>query len=276
MCSEVKFLKSSYCHDRDDWPSIDLNEVDDITLHKYVQQLIRKDRKNIDNIITYPDTESLLNKISLNTWKYEHIRQVIIELNFLVSRLSDECTAEQCDKMSAGNNWVFLCAAHEQPMKCNANNYICHTLDHASSILMNPKYFPSKIHMKNSSINRLSSIARRLYRIFAHTYYHHRRQFDDFEQLTHLCERFTKFILLYSVVPHDVLIIPLFHQIQDNYSMNGEREEGGNADTSICDDENDENKSKPIPTTTITTTATTIDNVENGESVEKMDEEMRE
>ena len=49
------------------------------------------------------------------------------------------------------------------------------------SLLTINKYFPSRITIKETSIPRLSSVARRIYRIFSHAYFHHRALYDQFE-----------------------------------------------------------------------------------------------
>ena len=41
--------------------------------------------------------------------------------------------------------------------------------------------FLSRVTIKESSISKLGSVCRRIYRIFSHAYYHHRRIYDLFE-----------------------------------------------------------------------------------------------
>ena len=49
------------------------------------------------------------------------------------------------------------------------------------SLLTSNKYFTSCITIKESSIPRLSSVARSIYRIFSHAYFHHKALYDQFE-----------------------------------------------------------------------------------------------
>ena len=65
--------------------------------------------------------------------------------------------------------------------QCSAIDYTLHTLHGAASLLNSNKYFPSRITIKETSIPRLSSVARRIYRIFSHAYFHHRALYDQFE-----------------------------------------------------------------------------------------------
>jgi hypothetical protein len=53
----------------------------------------------------------------------------------------------------------------------------------------------------------IETFARRLYRVFVYSYSCHREIFERIEAKTHICERFTKFGRLYSLLrPEDVHI----------------------------------------------------------------------
>lgn len=68
---------------------------------------------------------------------------------------------------------------------------------------------------------KLGSVCRRVYRIFSHAYFHHRRVFDDFETDTHLCNRFTYFVTKYELMSKENLIVPM--NIEEN-AIPGESE----------------------------------------------------
>ncbi|CAF1464924.1 unnamed protein product [Adineta steineri] len=72
-----------------------------------------------------------------------------------------------------------------------------------------------KISIKETSIAKLGSVCRRIYRIFSHAYYHHRSLYDEFEERTHLCRRFTVFAIRYGLIPKDNLIVPINGVNQD-------------------------------------------------------------
>jgi hypothetical protein len=76
-------------------------------------------------------------------------------------------------------------------------------------LLNSSKYFPSRVSMKQTSVAKLGSISRRVYRIFSHAFYHHKHIFLDFENQTQLCRRFSKFVLAYNLMPADTLIVPV-------------------------------------------------------------------
>lgn len=65
------------------------------------------------------------------------------------------------------------------------------------------------VSIKESSVLKLGSVCRRVYRIFSHAYFHHRRIFNDFEEETSLCLRFTLFVTKFNLMAKDNLIVPI-------------------------------------------------------------------
>lgn len=117
--------------------------------------------------------------------------------------------------------------------QCCAIDYILHTVDSATALLNSPRAFPSRyifgyllIHLFAVLINldiflpliRLSipqtshrhfpSLARRLGRIFAHAYFHHREAFEQAEAESSLYARFLKLTNHFDLVPAEFLVIP--------------------------------------------------------------------
>lgn len=66
-----------------------------------------------------------------------------------------------------------------------------------------------RVSIKEASVGKLGSVCRRVYRIFSHAYFHHRRVFDDFESETFLCHRFTHFVTKYTLMSKENLIVPI-------------------------------------------------------------------
>lgn len=66
-----------------------------------------------------------------------------------------------------------------------------------------------RISIKEASVGKLGSVCRRVYRIFSHAYFHHRRVFDEFESETFLCHRFTHFVTKYTLMSKENLIVPI-------------------------------------------------------------------
>lgn len=177
--------------------------MDTLAVQQYIQQLIKHDPSEIDTILRMPDGQDE------GVWKYEHLRQFCMELNGLAVRLQTQCFPSTCNQMIATEQWIFLCAAHKTPKECPAIDYTRHTLDGAACLLNSNKYFPSRVSIKDSSVAKLGSVCRRVYRIFSHAYFHHRRIFDEFENETYLCHRFTSFVTKYNLMSKDNLIVPM-------------------------------------------------------------------
>lgn len=168
-----------------------------------------------------------------------------MELNGLAVCLQEECHPQTCTQMTATEQWIFLCAAHKTPKECPAIDYTRHTLDGAACLLNSNKYFPSRfvyvyshmyflcifqtankqicfrISIKESSVAKLGSVCRRVYRIFSHAFFHHRKIFCAFESETFLCRRFTLFVEKYKLMLTMNLIVPmpksgLFSEVEDS------------------------------------------------------------
>eukprot|EP01137_Pigoraptor_chileana_P028417 Opistho-2@12357 len=187
----------------DSWRDVDLADMETVlAVQQYIRQTIKRDRKNLAAILELPEGQDS------DLWQYEHLRQFCFELNHLIVSLQDACTALSCPQMKATDEWLYLCAAHKQPQECSAIDYAVHTLDGTSALLNSNKYFPSRVTIPPASAKHFQSIARRVYRIFAHAFFHHRDIYDQFENETSLCARFVKFSIMFDLIPANLLIIP--------------------------------------------------------------------
>ena len=186
------------------WADQAFEEMDStVAVQQFIQQSIRADPSKVEDILTPPEGQEE------GSWKYEHLRQFCMELNRLAVRLQSECNPTTCCQMTATEQWIFLCAAHKTPKECPAIDYTRHTLDGAACLLNSNKYFPSRVTIKESSVAKLGSVCRRVYRIFSHAFFHHRTIFDEFESQTYLCRRFTLFVTKYNLMSKDNLIVPI-------------------------------------------------------------------
>ncbi|GAA5881192.1 hypothetical protein JCM16303_004837 [Sporobolomyces ruberrimus] len=191
-------------------------------------------------------------------WVYEHLRKVVEGLQVWVGVLQYECgsgitdnTDEgeegegerrgDCQEMRAGE-WLYLCVAHQTPpsVPCSALSYISHVLDGSSSLLTSLKYFPSRINLDDNgggggggsggekTKSLLSTVARRLYRCFSHTYIHHSKTFFELESETWLLRRFVKLNEKFGLIPESessLLVIPEL-EFDGNGIVEGEEGEG--------------------------------------------------
>ena len=123
---------------------------------------------------------------SAAAWQLELLRGFLAELGALAVALNSVCTTSTCPVMRATDEWLYLCAAHQPPKECSAIDYQLHTLDNAASTLTSQQSFPSRVNIPKESARHFGNIARRIYRNFAHAYFHHREVFTQFEVLTDL------------------------------------------------------------------------------------------
>lgn len=77
-------------------------------------------------------------------------------------------------------------------------------------------------------MSKLGSVCRRVYRIFSHAYFHHRKIFDEFEGQRHLCNRFTQFVTKYALMSVENLLVP-FDEAGTNVDSNVVAAAGGGA-----------------------------------------------
>jgi hypothetical protein len=155
----------------------------------YIKHQIQKDPQDIIQITTNPCFED-------EAWKIAQIRQCCIELNDLFCALEAECSSGSCPEMKAGE-WLYLCAAHPETNNCPAIDYILHTLESAAIILV------------TADEKTLANLVRRLYRIFAHCYFHHKDIFLEFEETHCLYKRFLDLTFYkYQMITDKMIIIP--------------------------------------------------------------------
>ncbi|CAG8458329.1 11154_t:CDS:2 [Paraglomus brasilianum] len=197
---------------------ISLDDIDSaFALQEYLQSLIRTDKENLDLLVNVPEGQDA------DAWQYEHLRQLCLELGYLVVQLLSECTRETCREMKT-TEFQYLCATHPKS-SCSAMDYIVHTLDQSISSLNDPRLFPSRMSIPATSLKNYQEISRRLYRIFAHAYFHHREIFEAFEIETFLYARFLKLSTRYKLVSKDLIIIPEQTESNGDDGRNRYREE---------------------------------------------------
>ena len=109
--------------------------------------------------------------------------------------------------MTGNKEYIFMCAAHKGAESCSAIDYMIHTLDSATAIIHGSN-FSSRVAIPADATQHLLNIVRRLYRFFAHTFFHHKDIFDEFEREMHLCARFTHFTKMFKMMSADQYILP--------------------------------------------------------------------
>lgn len=160
-------------------------------------------------------------------WLYELGRFLIQKTNSIIVALfadNPPCSTQTCPEMRA-SEWQYLCAVHDPPKACSAINYCCHTLDSAASTLTSSKMFPSRLALGSSAagagisagggdkvlqlqMKELTSIFRRVYRIYAHAWFQHREMFWRVEGKTGLYVLFKTVCDEYGLIPPENYTIP--------------------------------------------------------------------
>ncbi|TFK23027.1 Mob1/phocein [Coprinopsis marcescibilis] len=229
------------------WPVKSLSSLASLEsafqLQEYISLLIRLDVHDVEAITSLPGSNSNKDagksgeekdqatekkgevQVDQWCWVYEHLRRLAQDLTHpLITTLQQECTRATCPEMKAGE-WLYLCVAHgnEGSMEqCCAVDYILHTLDSATALLNSPRAFPSRISILETSQRHFSSLARRLGRIFAHAYFHHREAFEQAEAESSLYGRFLALTSKFDLVPSEFLPIP-----PEAFYANGEDQNDG-------------------------------------------------
>ncbi|GAA95081.1 hypothetical protein E5Q_01736 [Mixia osmundae IAM 14324] len=151
--------------------------------------------------------------VDRSVWIYEQIRRIVLDLSYpWISQLQEHCTRTSCPEMKA-DSFQFLCAAHAtaSDTECCAIDYMTHVADAAFALLNSAKHFPSRLVIPDTSVKQLSALTRRLYRLFAHTFYSHRDLFDSCEMASSLYARFVRLCLDFELIDKDTLKLALGH-----------------------------------------------------------------
>lgn len=169
-------------------------------LQEHVREVISNDPTNVEACIALPtDIRSSTVAYELEVMKY-----FLVEVGFYVVYISAECNARNCRKMQATSKFMYRCSAHKRPKDCTAIQYCIHTLDLFAERLNNKEYaLPFKIPKKRAEKD-MCDLCRRVYRIFAHAFFHHRHMFDDYEAEHLLCTRFIAFLKKYELVSREL------------------------------------------------------------------------
>ncbi|KAH9467285.1 hypothetical protein MJO28_000143 [Puccinia striiformis f. sp. tritici] len=211
-------------------------------LQEYIAHLVRADPHAINRIIKLPTP-----LVQREVWIYEQLRRLAHDLGHpLVSALQADCNRSKCPEMKAGE-WLYLCAAHAtaNENECCAIDYIVHTLDGATALLNSARYFPSRLQIPASSIKHFTSIARRLYRILAHAWFHHRQLFEECEMETSLYARFLALTDEFGLIAEDLLVIPRVtenEETEDHHHQEHQEHEGEDEEDDDEEEEEDEDQ----------------------------------
>jgi hypothetical protein len=174
------------------------------TLQHYLQALLRHYPNDVERLTKCPPGESE------NDWIYSSFRQFLLELNYYAYEHREVSTAANEPVMEFyvnGQKISCMSAAHQPPRAVPAIDYITQIIDSPTVIILDAKTFPGGVMTDQGRVS-LETFARRLYRVFMYSYSCHLEIFERIEARSHICERFTKFGRLYSLLRQEDIHIP--------------------------------------------------------------------
>ena len=182
-------------------------EGGDETLEEYLVRYISETDESVSSYSKVPvgafdAFPNVPPSLVASTFQICVIKRILIGLDQdVISKLENVCTGLSCPKMIASDEWHFLCAPHaDKPRDCSAIDYMKHTVDSCSSIML---LLDGKPH--SLGVKQLHSIVRRLFRIYGHLYFHHPNFFKSVE--LH-CGKFFLFLKQFALWKQDMGIIP--------------------------------------------------------------------
>jgi hypothetical protein len=176
-----------------------------------IQKMIQQDPSKIDRIISLPETANP--EQDQDAWIYEHMRQFLLDLNHFIVAHAEICTKETQPEMKitgvkSGEELVFLSPAFNPPQAVPAIDYMIQIVTQAGQTLNDTKIFPNRISISKKGMKEIKTLTRRLYRLFAFSYFVHPERWQEYEKETHLCERYQKFLKMYDLMPKKQFLIP--------------------------------------------------------------------
>lgn len=146
---------------------------------------------NMREVVKLPEGEDL------NEWFAVNIVDFYNQLSMLYGTITEFCTNETCPIMCAGSyTFLWSDAQNPTPIEVSAPVYIGLLFDWVDEVLNNESIFPSMIGVpfpKNFE-QVVKSIMRRLFRVYAHCFFHHLSNFNELDTMKHLNTSFKQFI----------------------------------------------------------------------------------
>ena len=172
-------------------------------MSEYIKELITSDYTNIERIIDVPrDVDGADGRLQFLVCS---MKILLIEVGLFVVYLSPQCNQKNCSKMQATTKFRYRCSAHRKPKDCNSIQYMVHTLDLFTEKMSSPQYIYSNEKIPEKKAKKdMGDLCRRVYRIFAHSFFHHQQLFDHYEATHLLCTRFILFFRKYQLVPNQL------------------------------------------------------------------------
>lgn len=171
-------------------------------LHQKLRESFSSGTVNLEDFVRLPDGEDK------DEWIAVHVIDFYNDLSLLYGTISDLCTAETCPVMSAGSKYTYLWAdgvTITTPMKVPAREYVDYLMQWVDDQISNEDIFPVEVGQSfpHNFQDQMRVVFKRLFRVYAHMYRGHFKQFARLgvEQHLHMCfKRFVFFSLEFKMV----------------------------------------------------------------------------
>jgi MOB kinase activator 1 len=148
----------------------------------------------------------------INEWYAVNIVDFWNQISMLYSTTSDYCTATTCPVMCAGPCYKYLWQENRKskPVELPAPSYIGLLMDWVGDQFHDEGLFPSELDTPfPKHFERLIKIImKRLFRVYAHLYYHHLNELKELNVIAHMNTSFKHFIFFvaeFQLIPQEQL-----------------------------------------------------------------------
>merc|ERR1711862_602680 len=149
---------------------------------------------NLKAAVQLPPEEDLNEWLAVNTVDFFN------QINLLYGSISEYCTDVSCPIMSAGPKYEYWWADGDKikkPTKCSAPEYMDYLMNWVQNVLDDETIFPSRVDVPfpKNFLSMVKQIFKRLFRVYAHTYYSHFPKIVSLGEEAHLNTCFKHFYL---------------------------------------------------------------------------------
>lgn len=135
----------------------------------------------------------------INEWIAKNLTDFYHQVSMIYATITEFCTNENCPVMSAGSGFKYLWCDENttKPVELTAPQYIIKLFQWIDNQIENEAIFPSTMttQFPENFMSIVTNIMRRLFRVYAHIYYHHLQHFSALGTEKHLNTSFKHFIL---------------------------------------------------------------------------------
>jgi MOB kinase activator 1 len=148
----------------------------------------------------------------INEWYALNVVDFWNQISMLYSTCSEFCTDSTCPVMCAGPGYRYLWQEHRKskPVALSAPTYIGTLMDWVDAQFHDESIFPSEMDQpfpKNFE-QIVRDIMKRMFRVYAHLYYHHLGKLKELNVVTHLNTSFKHFVFFvteFKIIPQEQL-----------------------------------------------------------------------